>query len=82
MSLQQLPRLPAWLAFNLAQATQPLANAGGQGSQAAWTQRLTLGAALSSRLWLGPVLRLILHPGGSGAVPSIVAAGLQGQLSL
>lgn len=43
---------------------------------------LNYSAALSQSLSLGPVLQLILNPGGSGDVPSIVAAGLQVQLSL
>jgi porin len=39
-------------------------------------------AALSRSFSLGPVLQVILNPGGSGDVPSIVAAGMQFQLSL
>lgn len=43
---------------------------------------LNYSAAFSRSLSLGPVVQLILSPGGSGDVPSIVAAGLQFQLSL
>jgi porin len=43
---------------------------------------LNYSAAFSRSLSLGPVVQLILNPGGSGDVPSIVAAGLQFQLSL
>lgn len=43
---------------------------------------LNYNAALSRSLALGPVIQLILNPGGSGDVRSIVAAGLQFQLSL
>ncbi len=43
---------------------------------------LNYNAALSSSLALGPVIQLILNPGGSGDVRSIVAAGLQFELSL
>ncbi len=43
---------------------------------------LNYSAALSRTLSLGPVLQLILNPGGRGDLPSIVAAGMQFQLSL
>ena len=43
---------------------------------------LNYSAAINTSLSLGPVLQLILNPGGTGAVPSIVAAGVQFQLSL
>lgn len=42
---------------------------------------LNYNAVLNGSLSLGPVLQLILHPGGTGAVPSIVAAGMQVQLA-
>ena len=43
---------------------------------------LNYSAAVSRSLSLGPVIQLILNPGGTGVVPSIVATGLQFQLSL
>lgn len=43
---------------------------------------LNYNATVNRSLSLGPVIQLILNPGGTGAVPSIVAAGLQFQLSL
>lgn len=43
---------------------------------------LNYSAAVSRSLSLGPVIQLILNPGGTGAAPSIVATGLQFQLSL
>jgi porin len=43
---------------------------------------LNYSAAISNSLSFGPVLQVIVNPGGSGTVPSIVAAGLQVQLSL
>jgi len=42
---------------------------------------LNYNAVLNGNLSLGPVLQLILHPGGTGAVPSIAAAGMQVQIA-
>ncbi len=43
---------------------------------------LNYNAALSRSLALGPVVQVILNPGGTGETRAIVAAGLQVQLSL
>lgn len=55
---------------------------GQQGQSDEGVIELNYSAAINSSLSLGPVLQLILNPGGSGTAPSIVAAGVQFQLSL
>ncbi len=54
MSLQELLKLPAWVDFSVVLEAEPLANAGGPGSQASWMQQLTLGASFGSGLARDP----------------------------
>lgn len=52
IALQELIQLPRWIAFSVDLEAEPLANGGGLGSNGAWSQQLTLGAAFSSGLGL------------------------------